>query len=582
MSAVRGSMPGPSIPRFRALNRLAAPVAAIVAALATAPATADPADAAGLVPADVSLFVCVEHPSRLRHEPVGRLALALIDGVAGYTNTFTSWNTLARDLGWTPAEAFDELLGERVVFAARPAPLPEALPPPGKEGGAVRVGVNTGPIGPWLLASDISKAAARRLTERLRPMPRQIIAGTPLLSIEDGRFQLALVPQDARDGFVLLLAEASRAELLEAAVRDAAAPRDALSRDPAWPEVRAALTPDAHAIVFARFPPPVSQPGSAGAASEKGWIGVALQTEGESIKVRTISTGPGKGAMPDPRRSRSVPLTPWNAEAFERVAAGAVFASVESNTSLTDEGWSPMFAPLAEKLGLGRTVPGIDLLTGRIATLVLPSESGVCDAAIALESTDAPALAPHADAMMARLLALAASGASQGGAAAGDPARADADRAATLAVPDASQFDFRGEQPGAVRSINAARLLGDALASVFKTPPDLNWRYTDAVDAAHPRFGWWTIALGESAGESLSKAALTGAQPAIPIPWISMVSARPAMAVELLTKAGVPIARPLEPLAQVSRITWYTLLGPGERFLGGGRVDLRPPPEPSR
>lgn len=539
-------------------------LALVLALGAERPARADPAEAARLVPADVSIFVSIDHPRRLRHQPVGQLALALIDGVAGYTNTFTSWDRLAADLGLSPARAFDELLGERVVFAARQPPQPPRPDPAPAEPG-LHVGVHTGPIGPWLLASDISKDAARRLANRLRPMPRQIIAGTPLLSIEDGRFQLALVPHRAQDTFILLLAESARAELLEAAVRDAATPKDALDSDPAWPEIRNALTPDADAIVFARFDPSLSEP-KATPPTLRGWVAVALASEGNAIKVRTISTGVEKGVLPDPRRSRSTPLNPWNAEAFEHIAGRAVFASVESNTSLADEGWSPIFAPLADKIGLGKTVTGIELLTGRIATLILPSETGVCDAAIALETTDATALAPHADSMMARLLALAAAGAASNDAGLPSP------------PPTAEQFDFHGEQPAAVRSVDASRLLGDTISSAWKTPPDLNWRYSSTAGDGAQRFGWWTIGLGDAAAEALSNAELAKQHAMPPIPWMSMVSARPALALELLTRAGVPIPRPLEPLSRVSRFTWYSLIGPGDRFLGGGRIDLQEPP----
>ncbi len=99
------------------------------------------------------------------------------------SRTQADWSALARRLDLTPAKALEDLLGgPAMLLVADPPPAqPPVEPAPGE---AVR----------WAVVTAISEATERRLREKLDALPREIVDGKPVLSIEAGRLVLVSLP----------------------------------------------------------------------------------------------------------------------------------------------------------------------------------------------------------------------------------------------------------------------------------------------------------------------------------------------------------------------------------------------------
>lgn len=83
------------------------------------------------------------------------------------------WGALVKLLGWTSAEAVDRLLGGDCAMVVVPAR-------------------GQGNEATWALFADVSPTTAARLRSRLAALPREVVAGQPILSIEEGAYLLAL------------------------------------------------------------------------------------------------------------------------------------------------------------------------------------------------------------------------------------------------------------------------------------------------------------------------------------------------------------------------------------------------------
>lgn len=526
-------------------------------------------ESAKLVPTDVSVFVAVDKPAALRHSQVGRFAAALIDGVAGFTQTFDAWGRLSTELSLSPAQAFDELLGNRVVFAlSRERPDLAAIAAPSTS-------ELTDSLGAWLLMSEVSAPTAARLTQRLKPMPRDLIAGTTVLSVENGRFLLGLAKRGDSDRFTLMVVESGHAELLATALREAASgPATSLWSLPAIADLKP-LAQGADAVAFVDLRAVGDMAGGRGAIS--GWIGGTLRQSDRGIAVQTVTfapeTGLGAAEAPDGAFLTEARCDDrgWSPEAFEKLASTAVFASVESNAAVSGPDWSKSFNAAAALIGLPADFPVQAGLTGRIVSLVTAGNQGMFDAALAIESEKIGTLPALGDREIARAVATA-SRASNG------------DASAPTATADAAGYDFGGLAPEAMRTLDISSLARPALSTVWPDGAKLVWRYLPLRPGEAPapapadRSGWWFIGLGESAVEALAEVDLSRRACEPPVQWISMVSARPGAVLSRLEDLGAPIARPLEPLRWVQRATWFSIRGhrPGLIF-GGGRLDLIDP-----
>ncbi len=89
-----------------------------------------------------------------------------------------AWSALADELDMDDRQAFDELLGRRVVFVAS--------------------GLQSGDAIHWALLSELDQTTERRFRRDFGARPRHIIDGQPVLELENGSFFLATSPGQLR------------------------------------------------------------------------------------------------------------------------------------------------------------------------------------------------------------------------------------------------------------------------------------------------------------------------------------------------------------------------------------------------
>lgn len=125
-----------------------------------------------VLPAGVEVVVTLRGAAEVRRTPAGRAVEAMLADSGKLEESVRAWKGLAESLGWSPAQAFDELLGRRVTIAAR--------------------GLGGGELADWALIGEVSRATEDRLRLRLRPAPRAIVAGLTVLAVEEGAFELTI------------------------------------------------------------------------------------------------------------------------------------------------------------------------------------------------------------------------------------------------------------------------------------------------------------------------------------------------------------------------------------------------------
>jgi len=160
-------------------------------------------EAAGRIPADAELALVIENGTDLRRTALAAAAAGLFDAGGPLSDSRTAWRALAAELGWAEEEAFDRLLGRRMVLIAK--------------------GIEDPNTATWVLMSQVSLETDRRLKEKLKAAPRGIAQGQQILAIEGGRYELTSHRQGGKgkqaadDGGVVtvLLAPAGRTRLLD-------------------------------------------------------------------------------------------------------------------------------------------------------------------------------------------------------------------------------------------------------------------------------------------------------------------------------------------------------------------------------
>ncbi len=155
-------------------------------------------------PADADAVVLIDDPAALASSPAGRALRAAIADSGQFAETFKRWGALSQRLGLREDEAFEELLGRRVVLIARAGDKPERAGQPGASS--------------WALITDVSERGEKLIRKRLQAAPRAKIAAQPILAAEHGRFLLALVDRrgaDDRRATELIICPDDSEDLLE-------------------------------------------------------------------------------------------------------------------------------------------------------------------------------------------------------------------------------------------------------------------------------------------------------------------------------------------------------------------------------
>jgi hypothetical protein len=124
------------------------------------------------LPAEVEFVAAMDDGATLRRSLGGSPIMLALGSMRRPAAVIDAWSQLAADLGMSEAEAFDLLLGQRVVFAAS-----------GLHSGAKE--------SQWALLSELDPVTDRRLRADLGAVPRRFVNDQPVLELEHGSFLLA-------------------------------------------------------------------------------------------------------------------------------------------------------------------------------------------------------------------------------------------------------------------------------------------------------------------------------------------------------------------------------------------------------
>ena len=173
---------------------------------------AEPVEAANPIPA-ADIVVALDSLTTLRQHRAGQaVARALREG-ALFAATERAWSELAATLDLENEAALDALLGRRAMLAidhARDAATNDASD-------TFR----------WALISEVTRETEDRLRRQLRPVPRAMLAGRALLTLERGAYELtSLRPEAGATHATIVLAPAGSRDWLAEVVEalDAAKP----------------------------------------------------------------------------------------------------------------------------------------------------------------------------------------------------------------------------------------------------------------------------------------------------------------------------------------------------------------------
>lgn len=543
-------------------------------ATALRPAARTPADVLGSLPDDIDLAVIVDHAANLRASPVGASAIRLLDDAGALKDLQAAWTALAQQLGWGTGEAFDRLLGRRVVLVSKAIP-----------GTSERR---------WAILSDVTPDTEARLRERLEAAPRAVDKGHQILSLEKGQYELTAhrrtpaVPGAKGDAgeVTLVFGPAGRAELFDQMVGVLAggAPAPLAGHDV---HAQAARLGDAEALVAASFEPPrphdadapgePTAPHAPAAAVRPRWTDFVVLAGGRDDSALRASPGAAPGTAwrsrvilrDASRRDELASVSTSSDAAFRALSEGSLLAVVQNAPLPVALG--PV-APLDSVLGWLPLPDRAKALTGDGQALALraagPDGAELVAGTVALRTPATRALAEVLDPAIARGV------------------KTFEER---LGVATPSPPDFGGIAPAAARVVDITAAPTGPLSILSSRPLVVAWAYpplagADAADgaprvvpaslaspAAPDRPGWWVMTIGQTAPApgpgQLQALRPPGSPPPAPSPtpaelvrhdaaaltspgtdaaetarWIALASARPA-ALEALIPTAIPDIR---------------------------------------
>jgi hypothetical protein len=290
-----------------------------------------PDSLAGL-PADVDVVVACRSLSNLRTTPaasfiVDTLAADALDPVR------EGWDELAKAIGLSPVQAFDAILGERVVLAIRRGG--DALPD-------------------WTIQAYVDGKTEALLRDRLKVVPRTIVAGQTLYAVERGALELSVLRVEGRSGKARVVLAPSGSPLFAEILRAKPGVTPSVLDTPMGESFRGA--PSGDILVLARL-----------RERADAWAALAGTVDDSSLRATV------RGALTHSKPGVAE-ISGWS-ETEVRTMVGDSFAAVfESGASALTEVGDVLGGMLPGKI---RTLFECDeLLTGREIVLLLPDSAG--------------------------------------------------------------------------------------------------------------------------------------------------------------------------------------------------------------
>lgn len=290
------------------------------------------------LPDDIDVAIVVRGLSRLRATDAGALASgAMVD--PAFDEVRARWGALSDAIGLDALAAFDAVLGDRVILAAR---------------------TPAGGVADWTLWTDVSSRTEWLLRKQLKVSPRTIVAGQTLYTVERGALDLTFTrPCADCPGIARLILAPSGSALFERAVRGGRRVEGAPSHR--FVTEFLAENPDADAAMIARLP-----------KRENAWVSMGATVRGEEISVSVRTSSPDA----DPVGTKARLLRGWNERAVSSIARDAIVAIFDSGGSALSEAAS-LVEPLFPRGMLAPDAADAEgVLSGREVAMLMPTETG--------------------------------------------------------------------------------------------------------------------------------------------------------------------------------------------------------------
>ncbi|MDQ7012473.1 MAG: hypothetical protein Q9O74_01090 [Planctomycetota bacterium] len=443
----------------------AAAVGALAGLSSLAAAGPDLGQVVSRMPITVDFVAAIDNGAALRKDLHGSPLMLAISTMRRPAAVIDAWTALAGDLGMTDAEAFDLLLGQRVIIVGSELQADDEGQPR------------------WAILSELDPETERRLRTTLKAVPRRIVAGQPVLEFEHGSFLLATssgrlrcTPAGTFDNTpassIMLLAPASDRELFEQMLPllRCSNPERTLLDLPAGRMVESWQTRDA--LVVWRLPDPLGSPNR--------FIGATFGADPAGWRIEAMAY-PADGWTSDLDIST---IARWSPALLGTLPPGAALAMMGSREAVHEaRGW---IDPLLRTSLPDPRGESFDRLLGRRSMLAVwlreQSSDGTPalqepEVLLAMDTPDLARLALRADAFMEeQLLANAATPLDH------ESLPTTAPNARQTAVPLALSD---------VRSLTFTEV--DQAAS--SSPPVLSWTYVPEAEAHRNTAsdGWWVM-----------------------------------------------------------------------------------------
>lgn len=526
------------------------PQASVSAESCDATGLESPAQACGRAPDASDLVIVIDNAAGLATTPAGRGALRVLEDVGLFSGTSVAWAELAAALGMSPEAALEAMAGSRTMLVAanETAERPAA----------------------WALLTEVSAQTERLIRERLKPVPRQIVDGQPVLMLENGRFLLATrrAPNKATRGkpseglATVLIASADAPTLFNACLPLLSGMRapNALGDDARAGPLLVEQPSDAFILYRGRENDEPDAPRTLAAlsvwATESGWrasIACDAGLLGEPADV-------ARAAIPG---SLFAAIT--GGPAGEAIVA---FAAPISNTRDAGSGFSRFLFRFLSDVAPLFDGAGIVAIRERAAD----GAKANADLFIGANIRDEDDVAGAIDAGMAAVI----------------------NRMARAPTGLAEAQDFGGHFPSAVREATLSSRALSALAPLIGPTPVVRWCGSGmdpgSPDAA-PR--WWLASITDiqapsGAATLRSVAASLAPEPAqdgdaapeppaeAPRSWTTIGVIRPSRALEVAPPVLVTLLRSFEPLRWVRQVSWQGAMAESGLVRGEATLEFEP------
>lgn len=498
-----------------------------------------PEDAALMAPEAADIVIVIDGVAEIAQTPRGRGAVAILQELGLFADTAIAWSELATTLGMRPDEAIRAVAGRRVMIV-------------------VTTQTPQKPTS-WALLTHVESRTERLIRERLKPVPRRIANGQPVLMLENGRFLMATrAPKGARDksqDAALLIAPAHASELFDATLpllseRPADSP---IAADP-----RAALAsrtqrlraqgPPTDAFILYR-PRTGSEPDA-----PRNLLALAASGSPQPAIgwVATVACDPA--FLGDASPGAGVPEALFRAASEHAILA---FAAPVSNSRDSGSGFSRILYRFMSDVA--------PLFDGHAIVSFRERPTGTEDRGA--EIIVGSALVPAPDA----------------------PARFDAgmatlvNRLSRIEPLAGEAHDFSGRFPGAVREADLSPRALSILAPVIGASPVARWCFVP--DA--PESPWWLAqiaARAPSADGSILRAVAASLAPEPDAPVIAHLATAGVIRPDVLYRTLPPVMRALTPLLAPFRFTraieWRGTIHPDGLMRGRASIEFLPEADP--